>query len=365
MKKRPSPKVWLKSAPRRLSWLFLLLFLPLFANVACNVPPQLFSSIEPLPTLAPTLALLPQPPTPLLTPTAAVYTATPDATPTAVPPTPIPTDTPLPTATAVPSYHLILDPSQPQSYLTQFRLVAFYGSPTGPGLGILGELPRDQMHAQLLTTIAEYEPLSDRLILPAYHLVTTVANPHPPGYHHHVSLALIEQWVAEAKELETAVILDIQPGYADLLTEFGRVENLLYEPHVHLAIDPEFTMQGGQIPGVNVGQLYAAQINQIQARLNEIGAAIGLNRVLILHQFLPSMLPDKASIEEYPFVEIVIDGDGVGPAGVKIYNYTTYASEPAFEFGGFKLFPTDGDYPILSPAEVMNLAPQPVLIIYQ
>ena len=124
-------------------------------------------------------------------------------------------------------------------------------------------------------------------------------------------------------------------------------------------------MQGGQIPGVNVGQLYAAQINQIQARLNEIGAAIGLNRVLILHQFLPSMLPDKVAIEDYPFVDIVIDGDGVGPAEVKIYNYTAYASEPAFEFGGFKLFPTDGDYPIMSPAEVMNLVPQPVLIIYQ
>jgi hypothetical protein len=124
-------------------------------------------------------------------------------------------------------------------------------------------------------------------------------------------------------------------------------------------------MNAWQVPGADIGQLYAGQINEIQARLNAIGAEIGLNRVLILHQFRPSMLPDKALIEDYPYVEIVIDGDGVGPAGVKILNYTTYASEPAFEFGGFKLFPTDGDYPILSPAEVMDLEPQPVLIIYQ
>lgn len=334
------------TAPRRLFWLLLLRVPPLLVLAACGMAPQLLTSVEPLPTLVPTLALLPNPPTPLLTATIAPNTATPEAT-------------------AVPSYHLVLAPDQPQGYLSQFRLVSFYGSPAGPGLGILGELPRDQMHEQLLATVAQFEPLSDRLILPTYHLVTTVANPHPPGYHHHVSLELIERWVAEAKELETAVILDIQPGYADLLVEFDRVEHLLYEPHVHLAIDPEFTMQGGEIPGVNVGQLYASKINQIQARLSEIGAAIGLNRVLILHQFQPAMLPDKENIADYPFVEIVIDGDGVGPAEVKIYNYTTYAGEPAFEFGGFKIFLTDGDYPIMSPAEVMNLVPQPVLIIYQ
>lgn len=349
------------SALRRLSCLFLFLFLPLFSFTACGGP-LLVGSVEHLPTLVPTLELLPQPPTPPLTPT---LISNPGATATTVPPNPTATHTPLPAATAVPSYHLTLDPSQPQGYLTQFRLVAFYGSPAGPGLGILGELPRDQMHAQLLGTVATYAPLSDRLILPTYHLVTTVANPDPPGYHHHMSLELIERWIAEAEALQTAVILDIQPGYADLLVEFGRVEHLLYEPHVHLAIDPEFTMQGGQLPGVNVGQLYASKINQIQARLSKIGAAIGLNRVLILHQFQPAMLPDKENIADYPFVEIVIDGDGVGPAEVKIYNYTTYASEPAFEFGGFKLFPTDGDYPIMTPSDVMNLVPQPVLIIYQ
>jgi hypothetical protein len=264
-----------------------------------------------------------------------------------------------------PSYRLVLDAAQPQGYLSQFRLVAFYGSPTGPSLGLVGDWPREEMHRQLLSTIATYEPFSDRLILPAFHLVTTVANPHPPEYRHHVSLEMIEEWVAAAKALETAVILDIQPGRADLLAEYGRLEYLLHEPHVHLAIDPEFTMNAAQVPGAHIGQLYAAQINEIQARLNAVGAEIGLNRVLILHQFRPSMLPDKALIEDYPFVEIVIDGDGVGPANVKIQNYITYADEPAFEFGGFKLFPTDGDYPILSPAEVMGLEPQPALIIYQ
>ena len=80
---------------------------------------------------------------------------------------------------------------------------------------------------------------------------------------------------------------------------------------------------------------------------------------------LLAVLPDKAFIADYPHVELLIDGDGVGTPGAKIRNYNTYATEPAFEFGGFKLFPTDGDYPLMSPTEVMNLIPPPVLIIYQ
>jgi hypothetical protein len=321
--------------------------------------------MDPLPTLVPTLAVWPQPPTPLLTATPDLATATTTATSTAVPPTHTPTNTATPTPTPTASYRLALDAAQPQGYLSQFRLVAFYGSPTGPGLGILGELPREQMHQQLLSTIAQYEPLSDRPILPTYHLVTTVANPHPPYYYHRVDLDLIERWVEEAAVLETAVILDIQPGRGNIMAEYERLEHLLYEPHVHFAIDPEFVMNTWQVPLVNVGQLPAAEINAIQARLNAIGAEIGLNRVLILHQFSPTMLPDKSLIEDYPYVELLIDGDGVGSPGAKIRNYITYANEPTFEYGGFKLFPTDGDYPVLAPTEVMSLEPQPVLIIYQ
>lgn len=330
---------------------------------ACQLTPQLFSATDPLPTLVPTLAIFPHPPTPQLPPNQSSPTGT--HTATAVPPTSTPTLTPMPTETPPASFQLRLDATQPQGYLSQFRLVAFYGSPNSSALGIVGELPREQMHQQLLARVAEYEPYSDRFILPAYHLVTTVANPYPPTYSHQVSIELIEQWVAEAKVLETAVILDIQPGRADLLTEFSRLEHLLYEAHVHLALDPEFVMNQWQVPGATIGQLYASQINEIQAKMNVIGAEIGLNRVLILHQFRPAMLPDKTLIEDYPFVEILIDGDGVGAAAAKIRNYNDYASEPAFEFGGFKLFPTDGDYPVLTPAEVMNLDPQPVLIIYQ
>ncbi len=322
--------------------------LPSATNTATAVPP---SPTPQPPTLIPTA----------IPPTAALPTETPEP-PTAVPE---PTNTvPPPLTNGYPELTLV--PGQPTGYLNKYPLVAYYGSPMGVGLGILGNQSRYDTLQLLRGTVAQWQPYYDQTILPAYHMVTTVANSSPPEYRHHVPLAVIEEWVASAKENGVAIILDIQPGRVDLLSEYYRIRYLLYEPHVHLAIDPEFVMAEGQVPLVHVGQLYASQINPIQADMNSIGFEIGLNRVLILHQFKDSMLPDKELIESMPFVELMIDGDGVGPSGPKIANYNQYANEPAFEYGGFKLFPWDGDNPIMTPDWVTAvLFPKPVLIIYQ
>ena len=259
-------------------------------------------------------------------------------------------------------------PGQPQGFLDKFRVVSFYGSPLGSGLGVLGDQIRSQTLRILRRSyVPDYQAHSDRLVLPGYHIVSTVANTYPPDFRHHLDLGIIEEWVASAKESGVVIFLDIQPGRANIMDEFNRIRYLLYEPHVHLAIDPEFAMSEDQVAGTNIGQLYASQINEIQRNLNGIGYEIGLNKVLMLHQFKNSMLPDKELIEPHPFVELVIDGDGYGPAGPKISNYNQYAAEPGFEYGGFKLFPTDGDSPLMTPAEVMGgaLYPQPSIIIYQ
>lgn len=326
---------------------------PTTTEASSLLPPT--TTPSPSPTLSPTNT-----PSPTVTPPPSP-TATPTLTPTA-------TATLTPTATAVsPLPTLTLTPNQPQSYLDKFRLVAYYGSPTGPGLGILGDQPRPATLRLLRDTVAAYQALApERPILATYHMVVSVAKPNPPYYYASVDLALVEEWVNAAEEEGVAVILDIQPGQGDVFYIYQRFRHLLYRPHVHLAIDPEFTMGPNQIPAQTVGSLYAGTINQIQADLNQIALEIGLNRVLILHQFAEVMLPDKENITDYPHVEIVIDGDGVGSPAAKIRNYNQYAEEPAFEYGGFKLFPTDGDYPVLTPGEVMSvLQPAPVLIIYQ
>ena len=110
--------------------------------------------------------------------------------------------------------------------------------------------------------------------------------------------------------------------------------------------------------------MFASQINAVQEVLNQVALEMGVKRVLILHQFKDSMLPDKELIIDYPHVELVIDSDGAFNAAVKVYSYNVYAGEAGFDFGGIKIFYNYDDR-VLPAWEVMNLNPAPAIIIYQ
>jgi hypothetical protein len=235
-------------------------------------------------------------------------------------------------------------------------------------LGILGAAPRETTVARLWQLAGQYQVLApDRYALPAFHIITTIADPFPGrsgNYSHWLDTGILEEWLAAAEAAEIAVILDIQPGYGDLLAEFERLRPYLQRPHVHLALDPEFAMEGGEIPGLSLGQLYGDQINLIQAELEGIALEIGVNKVLIVHQFDGSMVLEKEAIIDYPHVELVIDADGFGPPRAKIEDYRQFMSEPGAEYGGFKLF-FDWDFPLMAAEEVVLLSPVPAIVIYQ
>jgi hypothetical protein len=284
-----------------------------------------------------------------------------------------------PTATATPSptfpavifageRKIILTPGAPQPYFQQFRLVSYYGHPNSAELGILGQRPRGNMVEQLRRVAGEYQALlPGHTVLPALHFIATVADVEPgPGalYRQQTPLQLISEWIEYAHGEEMAFIIDIQPGHADLEEEVQRIRHFLYHPHVHLAIDPEFMMTAGEIPGVDLGHIRAGHINAVQAELDQIARTIGLNKVLIIHQFETSMVRDKELITAYPFVELVLNADGFGPPDSKIADLHQYAAEPGWQYAGFKLF-YEWDVPLLTPVEVMRIEPQPVLVVYQ
>ena len=343
------------------------------------------SQEQPQPTVQPTahLALFQMTVTPTTRPSP-TFTPIPTTTPSpTTTPTPIPTGTPTATATETlppgvsPSPTLRPSPTrpslrltagQPQPYLEQFRLVTYYGVPTGPQLGVLGAAPRPEMLQQLRGVVAQYQALSpNHFVMPAYHMVTTIADPFPGefnNYSHWLRFETVEEWVIAAEEEGVAVILDIQPGHASISYEVNRLKEFFYLPHVHLALDPEFIMGEGEVPGREIGQIYGDQINEVQEILNEIALETGLNKVLIIHQFDPPMVRNKEDIIDYPYVELVFDADGFGSPRAKIGDYDQYAAEPGFEFGGMKLF-FNWDVPVMSPAEVMALEPQPAIIVYQ
>ena len=118
------------------------------------------------------------------------------------------------------------------------------------------------------------------------------------------------------------------------------------------------------IPGAKIGSMSGALLNATQLWLNELGERVGSRKALIIHQFDNRMFSDKAVIEDYPLVELVWDADGFGGPGAKIADYEQYATEPGFEYGGFKLF-YNYDTPLMTPAQVLSLEPFPVFVVYQ
>ena len=49
--------------------------------------------------------------------------------------------------------------------------------------------------------------------------------------------------------MDAILILDVQPGYADFMTEVRRLEPWLREPDVGLALDPEWHVSPPDVPG--------------------------------------------------------------------------------------------------------------------
>jgi len=260
------------------------------------------------------------------------------------------------------------DPPGPPSAINGKRLVAFYGVPRGRGLGILGA-HEVQTTLKLLREQADaYQQLDPCVeVIPVFHTVVTIADAHPGGdgdYNHRLTDETLRWWLDTAAAEGAWVVLDIQPALSPLTTELSIVEPYLYEPNVHLAIDPEFHLIEGEVPGRDLGRISGETINMAQARLNSIAEQAGEHKILIIHQFNDRMMENKGAIQDYPLVNLVWDADGYGGPWAKMGDYNQYRGEPGFEYGGFKLF-YDLDTPLMTPEEVMALEPPPAMIIYQ
>src|ERR671926_395849 len=57
----------------------------------------------------------------------------------------------------------------------------------------------------------------------------------------------------QARRNKVLVILDLQPGRGNFLPQAQRLERFLIQPHVGLALDPEWRMPPGKVPGRTIG----------------------------------------------------------------------------------------------------------------
>lgn len=255
------------------------------------------------------------------------------------------------------------------SPLEGVQVVSYYGTPDTPEMGILGAHEPARVADLVVAHARRYDELNGPLgVRPAFHLVYAVAQDQPTPnerYLRHVGETALAEYVSLARERGFLLVLDLQIGRSTVERELRRIAPYLRLPFVHVALDPEFAVGPDEVPGQDIGSLDAADINQAQQMLQAIVVRERLPpKILIVHQFLDSMVTGADVIERYPGVELVIDMDGFGPAAVKKAKYGRFASGGYAERAGIKLF-FGYDPDLMSEAEVLDLRPRPVVVIYQ
>jgi hypothetical protein len=144
------------------------------------------------------------------------------------------------------------------------------------------------------------------------------------------------------------------------------MEPYLKYPHVQLALDPEFAVGDGEVPGTVIGSIDAADVLYAQQELARISSENDLPpKLLIVHQFHDSSITNRETIAQLPGVQFVLEVDGFGLPDEKRATYALLTGGEGFDFHGFKLWYNGQDDPIMTPEDVLALDPQPDLIIYQ
>ncbi|MGN6701308.1 MAG: hypothetical protein ACTHMR_24360 [Thermomicrobiales bacterium] len=312
---------------------------------------------------APTAAASGQP----APPAAPTMTAPPPATDPTAKPTPPPgagaapnPPTNAPTADLPPS----------NGPLVKNRLVTYYGHPYSDKMGVLGEFDDPQQMVDKLKEQAAAYTAADpsRPAIPTIELIASVAQGSPGPNNlwlYRTPPDVIEQYAQLAEKNNCLLLLDVQMGYDTVAHEVQALLPYLRRPYVHLAIDPEFHVKPGQVPGEEFGSVSAADINGAAATLADLVVRYNIpDKVLVIHQFRDDMLPDKQNIKPIPHIQMVIVMDGWGTPDAKLTNYKAFIHDQPIQYGGSKIFYRQ-DTPLLTPEQVVQLDPAPLVVIYQ
>ena len=261
--------------------------------------------------------------------------------------------------------------------LPRHRIVAYYGAPQDPELGVLGTAPLD-VNARRLEARAREFSRPGRPALPAFELIAALAQSAPgdDGLHRlRQTDAVIARHLRAARAAKGLLVLDIQPGQADFVDEVKALERWLVEPDVSLALDPEWSVPDGVQPGSVIGSTDAATVNGVADYLARIVRARNLpQKVLIVHQFTEDMVSDRELTRGRPGVALISNMDGFGTPELKQGVYDRLSiSQPRTRvvrrrspqsYNGFKLFFRE-DTGLMGPADVLALDPAPDVIVYE
>jgi hypothetical protein len=253
--------------------------------------------------------------------------------------------------------------------LKENRIVSYYGHPNSVNMGILGEYSPDVFMDKLLAQTKAYSELDpERPAIPAIELISTVAQRSPGedgDYIHPTSSEDIEEYAKLAKENNALLILDVQLARDTVMNQVKSLEKYLKLPHVHLAIDTEFRVQEGEVPGVDLGTVDGKNIQKAIDYVSNLVAENGLpDKLVIVHQFAEDVLINKDAIQPTKNVEVALNFDGHGLAAIKRAGYNQHVQKQPIQYGGFKVF-YKKDEPLMTPKDVLELDPAPAFVNYQ
>lgn len=272
-----------------------------------------------------------------------------------------------PFAKPVPRYTF---PNGSDTLAATFRFVALYGVPNAPSLGVLGEQSMSDTIARVKALAASYQASSTQPIFPTLEIITTIASSTPTAnddYSTETDPALIQPWIDAARAAGVYVVLDLQPGRSSFLTQAQEYQSLLAQPNVGLALDPEWRLAPDQVPLAQIGTVSIDEVNATDEWLANLTAQNHLpQKLFVLHEFRLSMLPGRAQLDtshtQLAYV-IQMDGQGAQPTKDATWQAVTADPPPNVEFGWKNFYVKDS--PMLTPAQTMQISPQPWYISYE
>ena len=280
-----------------------------------------------------------------------------------------PTEEPTPTTTAPPTPVQLELPGGGTRVFPEHRLVGFSGAPGSPALGpMTGDLAAAT--ARLREQAVPYG--ADRAVLPTFELIATTAHPFPTQtgvYATAADDAVVQQYLDAARAAGGILLLGIQPGTGDFLPAVQQYERWLREPDVGVALDPEWAVDPGEVPGNVYGSTTGAELDAVSAYLDGLVTANHLpQKVMLYHQLHADIVTGQEVMVDRPGVAVVKSVDGIGAAADKIGTYQrVMAGTPPFVHAGFKLFYEEDvrSGPLMTPPEVLALVPQPEYVLYE
>ena len=200
-----------------------------------------------------------------------------------------------------------------------------------------------------------------------YELIVTVADRSPGAdgsYSHDIAREDVRRYVEAARRNHALVLLDIQPGHSDFLDVAKRWQWALEEPHVGLALDPEWRMRRA-VPGTVIGSVSAYEVNRTARWLSQLTKRHGLPGEAVRAAPVPDLddREDRTGSVRAANLAMVQHVDGFGTPGQKRATYDAVARPRQFAMG-FKLF-YDEDVRRMGPADVHRLRPEVRFVSFQ